>query len=41
VDVPVHVANDPLSCVVLGTEKILMDPVYKSILDNSEYIPRM
>lgn len=37
VDVPVHVANDPLSCVVLGTEKMLNDPIYQSILDATEF----
>jgi rod shape-determining protein MreB and related proteins len=41
VDVPVQVANDALSCVVLGTERILTDPVYTKILDYSEYIPRI
>lgn len=41
VDVPVHVANDPLSCVVLGTEKILTDPTYESVIASSEYIPRL
>jgi rod shape-determining protein MreB and related proteins len=37
VEVPVHVANDPLSCVVLGTEKMLNDPIYQSILDATEF----
>jgi rod shape-determining protein MreB len=37
VDVPVHIANDPLSCVVLGTEKMLNDPTYQSILDATEF----
>ncbi len=37
VDVPVHIANDPLSCVVLGTEKLLNDPIYRSILDVTEF----
>jgi rod shape-determining protein MreB len=37
VDVPVHIANDPLSCVVLGTEKMLSDPAYQSILDATEF----
>jgi len=37
VDVPVHIANDPLSCVVLGTEKMLNDPIYQSILDATEF----
>ncbi len=37
VDVPVHIANDPLSCVVLGTEKVLNDPTYQKILEYTEY----
>ncbi|MEB3287063.1 MAG: rod shape-determining protein [Vampirovibrionales bacterium] len=37
VDVPVHIANDPLSCVVLGTEKVLNDPTYEKILEYTEY----
>ncbi len=37
VDVPVHIANDPLSCVVLGTEKMLNDPTYASILEATEF----
>jgi len=37
VDVPVHIANDPLSCVVLGTEKMLSDPAYQSLLDATEF----
>ncbi len=40
VDVPIHIANDPLSCVVLGTEKLLNDPTYASILKTTEYDPR-
>ncbi|MFM7390733.1 MAG: rod shape-determining protein [Vampirovibrionales bacterium] len=36
-EVPVHIANDPLSCVVIGTEKILTDPAYKKILESTEY----
>jgi rod shape-determining protein MreB len=40
VDVPVHIANDPLSCVVLGTEKVLNDPAYGKILSYTEYDPR-
>lgn len=40
VDVPVHIANDPLSCVVLGTEKLLTDPTYAPILAATEYDPR-
>ncbi len=41
VDVPVTVANDALSCVVLGTEKVLSDPTYAKILTYTEYDPRM
>ncbi|MEM0952031.1 MAG: rod shape-determining protein [Cyanobacteria bacterium P01_H01_bin.74] len=37
VDVPVHIANDPLSCVVLGTEKMLNEPIYQTILDATEF----
>ena len=37
VEVPVHIANDPLSCVVVGTERVLTDPAYKKILDSTEY----
>lgn len=40
VSVPVHIAKDPLSCVVLGTEKLLNDPTYTSILLATEYDPR-
>lgn len=40
VEVPVHIANDPLSCVVLGTEKLLNDPIYTKILSATEYDPR-
>ncbi|MBX2861813.1 MAG: rod shape-determining protein [Vampirovibrio sp.] len=40
VEVPVHIASDPLSCVVLGTEKLLNDPTYKKILHSTEYDPR-
>ncbi|MEB3246049.1 MAG: rod shape-determining protein [Vampirovibrionales bacterium] len=40
VDVPVFIANDPLSCVVLGTEKILTDPQFTKILEYTEYDPR-
>lgn len=36
VDVPVHIANDPLSCVVLGTEKVLNDPTFQKILERQE-----
>lgn len=41
VEVPVHIATDPLSCVVLGTEKLLNDPTYKPILQATEYDPRL
>lgn len=34
--VPVKVAKDPLTCVVKGTEKLLMDPVYEDILERCE-----
>jgi len=37
VDVPVNIASDPLSCVVLGTEKVLNDPTYEKILEYTEY----
>lgn len=37
VDVPVHIASDPLSCVVLGTEKVLTDSTYGKILEYTEY----
>ncbi|MBK8190517.1 MAG: rod shape-determining protein [Vampirovibrionales bacterium] len=40
VDVPVHIANDPLSCVVVGTERLLNDPLYRSVLNVTEYDPR-
>jgi rod shape-determining protein MreB and related proteins len=41
VDVPVHIANDPLSCVVLGTEKVLTDPSFQKILNYTEYDGRL
>ncbi len=40
VEVPVHIANDPLSCVVLGTEKVLNDHAYAKILEYTEYDSR-
>jgi rod shape-determining protein MreB len=40
VDVPVRVADDPLSCVVMGTEKMLIDPTYAKLLSYTEYDPR-
>ena len=39
-EVPVHIAPDPLSCVVLGTEKLLNDPTFQPILDATEYDSR-
>jgi rod shape-determining protein MreB and related proteins len=36
-EIPVRVANDPLSCVVMGTQKVLSDPAYKKILELTEY----
>jgi rod shape-determining protein MreB and related proteins len=41
VEVPVHIANDPLSCVVVGTEKILTDPAYIKVLELTEYDGRV
>jgi rod shape-determining protein MreB and related proteins len=41
VDVPIHIATDPLSCVVLGTEKILTDPAFAKILQYTEYDGRI
>ena len=40
VNVPVHIANDPLLCVVLGTEKLLSEAIYRPILAATEYDPR-
>lgn len=40
VDVPVTIAKDPLSAVVLGTEKILTDPTFAKILEYTEYDQR-
>ena len=41
VQVPVYVAEDPLSCVVIGAERILTDPVYKKVLELTEYDGRV
>ena len=32
-EVPVHIAEDPLSCVVVGTGKVLIDKTLRRILD--------
>lgn len=40
VEVPVRIAEDPLSCVVLGTEKLLNDATYEPIIAATEYDPR-
>ncbi len=40
VEVPVTIAEDPLSCVVMGTEKLLTDSTYEPILAATEYDPR-
>ena len=32
-EVPVHVADDPLSCVVLGTGRVLVDKSLRRVLD--------
>jgi rod shape-determining protein MreB len=32
-EVPVHIADDPLSCVVLGTGRVLVDKTLKRVLD--------
>ncbi len=41
VDVPVHIAVDPLSCVVKGTEKILTDKAYAKILEYTQFDPHV
>ncbi len=41
VEVNVFVANDPLSCVVVGTERILNDPAYQKVLELTEYDGRV
>jgi rod shape-determining protein MreB and related proteins len=37
VEVTIHIAEDPLSCVVLGTHKMLTDPCYAKLLQSTEY----
>ena len=34
-EVPVHIADDPLSCVVLGTGRVLVDKSLKRVLANA------
>ncbi|MBX9878909.1 MAG: rod shape-determining protein [Candidatus Obscuribacterales bacterium] len=34
-EVPVFVADDPLSCVAIGTGKMLFDPTYRRVLEQS------
>ncbi len=41
VDVPVHIAADPLTCVVKGTEKILTDKAYSKILEYTQFDPHI
>lgn len=41
VDVPTHIAPDPLTCVVKGTEKILTDKVFQKILDYTQFDPHI
>ena len=36
-EVPVFLADDPLSCVVVGTGKLLTDPAYSRVRDLCEY----
>jgi rod shape-determining protein MreB and related proteins len=36
-EVTVHIARDPLSCVVMGTEKVLTDPAFRKILESTDY----
>ena len=35
-EVPVFIAEDPLSCVALGTGKMLTDPSYRRVLEQSQ-----
>ncbi|MFM7468215.1 MAG: rod shape-determining protein [Vampirovibrionales bacterium] len=35
--VPVHIAKDPLHCVVLGTQRVLSDPEFHKVLEYTEY----
>jgi rod shape-determining protein MreB and related proteins len=39
VDIPVHVAPDPLTCVVKGTEKILSDKAFVKVLEYTMFDP--
>lgn len=41
VDIPVHVASDPLSCVVKGTERILTDKAFSKILEYTQFDPHI
>lgn len=41
VDIPVHIAPDPLMCVVKGTERILTDKAYGKILDYTQFDPHI
>lgn len=41
VDVPVHIAADPLACVVKGTEKILTDKEFAKILEYTQFDPHI
>ena len=34
-EVPVFIADDPLSCVAIGTGKMLVDPTYRRVLEQS------
>ncbi len=36
-EVPVFLAEDPLSCVAIGTGRMLMDPAYTRVLEQSLY----
>lgn len=36
-EVPVFIADDPLSCVAIGTGKMLTDPAYRRVLEQSLY----
>ncbi|HEY9870421.1 MAG TPA: rod shape-determining protein, partial [Candidatus Obscuribacterales bacterium] len=36
-EVPVFIADDPLSCVAIGTGKMLSDPSYRRVLEQSLY----
>lgn len=36
-EVPVFIAEDPLSCVAIGTGKMLTDPAYRRVLEQSLY----